>query len=129
GPGSVAEDGEPGRNGIYTGELLKALRKPGLRIGVREEIRNERGVLAVTSRLDGVEIFVNGQRVVRCARGAGGPERPRGGDDRARAAARRQLVRQQLEDAADELFVILDVVREEAELFHLGEVERAERLA
>jgi len=32
GPGSVAEDGEPGRNGIYTGELLKALREPGLRI-------------------------------------------------------------------------------------------------
>ena len=123
GPGSVAEDGEPGRNGIYTGELLKALREPGLRIedvfkrvriavqartdsrqnpwdassmtgdffftesapgpatlpppgavpppalSVREEIRNERGILAVTSRLDGVEIFVNGQRVGEVRRG------------------------------------------------------------
>ena len=104
-PGSVAEDGEPGRNGIYTGELLKALREPGLRIEdvfkrvriavqsrtenrqnpwdassmtgdfyfngtapapslqVREEIRHERGVLALTSLLEGVEVFVNGQRV------------------------------------------------------------------
>lgn len=117
GPGSVAEDGEPGRNGIYTGELLKALREPGLRIedvfkrvriavqartdnrqnpwdassmtgdfffteppagpaalpppalSVREEIRNERGVLAVSSRLDGVEVFVNGQRVGEARRG------------------------------------------------------------
>ncbi len=31
-PGSVAEDGEPGQHGIYTSELLKALREPGLRI-------------------------------------------------------------------------------------------------
>jgi uncharacterized caspase-like protein len=31
-PGSVAEDGEPGQNGIYTSELLKTLREPGLRI-------------------------------------------------------------------------------------------------
>jgi len=31
-PGSLAEDGEPGQNGIYTSELLKALREPGLRI-------------------------------------------------------------------------------------------------
>jgi uncharacterized caspase-like protein len=113
GPGSVAEDGEPGRNGIYTGELLKALREPGLRIedvfkrvriavqartdnrqnpwdassmtgdffftspeapappalSVREEVRHERGVLAVTSRVDGVEIFVNGQRVGETRRG------------------------------------------------------------
>ena len=114
GPGSVAEDGEPGRNGIYTGELLKALREPGLRIEdvfkrvriavqartenrqnpwdassmtgdffftapavqppapslrVREEIRHERGVLAVTSPVDGVEVFVNGQRVGEARRG------------------------------------------------------------
>jgi len=114
GPGSVAEDGEPGRNGIYTGELLKALREPGLRIedvfkrvriavqartenrqnpwdassmtgdffftgapaapvppalSVREEVRNERGVLAVTSPIDGVEVFVNGQRVGEARRG------------------------------------------------------------
>ena len=113
GPGSVAEDGEPGRNGIYTGELLKALREPGLRIedvfkrvriavqartenrqnpwdassmtgdfffappaappapslSVREEIRHERGVLAVTSPIDGVEVFVNGQRVGEARRG------------------------------------------------------------
>jgi len=113
GPGSVAEDGEPGRNGIYTGELLKALREPGLRIEdvfkrvriavqartenrqnpwdassmtgdfffntappapppslrVREELRHERGVLALTSPLDGVTIFVNGQRVGETRRG------------------------------------------------------------
>jgi uncharacterized caspase-like protein len=31
-PGSLAEDGEPGQNGIYTSELLKAMREPGLRI-------------------------------------------------------------------------------------------------
>jgi uncharacterized caspase-like protein len=113
GPGSVAEDGEPGRNGIYTGELLKALREPGLRIedvfkrvriavqartenrqnpwdassmtgdffftapaatalpsmSVREEVRHEHGVLAVTSSVDGVEVFVNGQRVGEARRG------------------------------------------------------------
>ena len=113
GPGSVAEDGEPGRNGIYTGELLKALREPGLRIEdvfkrvriavqartenrqnpwdassmtgdfffnaaavpappplrVREEVRLERGVLALTSPIDGVEIFVNDQRVGETRRG------------------------------------------------------------
>jgi uncharacterized caspase-like protein len=113
GPGSVAEDGEPGRNGIYTGELLKALKEPGLRIedvfkrvriavqartenrqnpwdassmtgdffftpppaaaapplSVREEVRHEHGVLAVTSSVDGVEVFVNGQRVGEARRG------------------------------------------------------------
>jgi Caspase domain len=31
-PGSVAEDGDPGQNSIYTGELIKVLREPGLRI-------------------------------------------------------------------------------------------------
>jgi uncharacterized caspase-like protein len=110
-PGSVAEDGEPGRNGIYTGELLKALREPGLRIEdvfkrvriavqartdnrqnpwdassmtgdfffnapastpslrVREEVRLEHGELALTSPIDGVEIFVNDQRVGETRRG------------------------------------------------------------
>jgi hypothetical protein len=118
-PGSVAEDGEPGRNGIYTGELLKALREPGLRIEdvfkrvrvavqartqnrqnpwdassmtgdfvfnppavpgpaappppapvaaipqpfVREELRPEVGALALTARIDGVEIFLNDQPI------------------------------------------------------------------
>ena len=120
-PGSVAEDGEPGRNGIYTGELLKALREPGLRIEdvfkrvriavqsrtqnrqnpwdassmtgdfvfnpaaaavpaatssplpapvaavpqpfVREELRPEVGALALTARIDGVEIFLDDQPI------------------------------------------------------------------
>jgi hypothetical protein len=138
-PGSVAEDGEPGQNGIYTSELLQALREPGLRIEdvfkrvriavqsrtqnrqkpwdassmtgqfvfkpakvaalpvapavpavpalpavppsasgvvtagasvptmprpvVREELRPEVGALALTARIDGVEIFLNGQRI------------------------------------------------------------------
>jgi formylglycine-generating enzyme required for sulfatase activity/uncharacterized caspase-like protein len=31
-PGSVADDGEPGKNGIYTSELLRTLRQPGLKI-------------------------------------------------------------------------------------------------
>jgi hypothetical protein len=122
-PGSVAEDGEPGRNGIYTSELLKALREPGLRIEdvfkrvriavqartqnrqnpwdassmtgdfvfkssaasapgvavpvavapsptpttprpfIREEMRPEVGALAVTARIDGVEIFLDGQSI------------------------------------------------------------------
>ena len=114
GPGSVAEDGEPGRNGIYTGELLKALREPGLRIEdvfkrvriavqartenrqnpwdassmtgdffftppaqaavpvdlrVREEVRHEHGVLAVTSSVEGAEVFINGRRVGETRRG------------------------------------------------------------
>ena len=119
GPGSVAEDGQPGGNGIYTGELLKALREPGLRIEdvfkrvrtavqtrtenrqnpwdassmtgdfffngapaasggptapaleprVREEPRPEHGVLAVSTRLDGVAVFVNDRRVGEVRRG------------------------------------------------------------
>ena len=32
GPGKVAQDGDKGGNGVYTGELLKALREPGLKI-------------------------------------------------------------------------------------------------
>lgn len=31
-PGSVAEDGEPGKNGVYTSELLKVLHEPGLKL-------------------------------------------------------------------------------------------------
>jgi hypothetical protein len=122
-PGSVAEDGEPGQNGIYTSELLRALREPGLRIEdvfkrvriavqsrtqnrqspwdassmtgdfvfnrapaavaalpsppipppvaapamprpvVREEMRPELGALALTARIDGVEIFLDGQPI------------------------------------------------------------------
>ena len=31
-PGSLADDGEPGKNGIYTTELLRTLREPGLKI-------------------------------------------------------------------------------------------------
>jgi hypothetical protein len=129
-PGSVAEDGEPGTNGIYTSELLRALREPGLRIEdvfkrvriavqsrtqnrqspwdassmtgefvfnpaaptpplpaapppavavavpaapvsvpampkpvVREEVRPEMGALALTARLDGVEIILDGQTI------------------------------------------------------------------
>jgi hypothetical protein len=118
-PGSVAADGEPGQNGIYTSELLRALRQPGLRIEdvfkrvriavqartqnrqnpwdassmtgefvfnpttpavaiatplargpapvpkpvVREELRPELGALALTARVDGVEIFLDGQPI------------------------------------------------------------------
>ena len=121
-PGSVAADGEPGTNGIYTSELLRALREPGLRIEdvfkrvriavqsrtqnrqspwdassmtgefvfnatvaaptvavavpaaaapvpampkpvVREELRPEMGALAVTARIDGVEIILDGQTI------------------------------------------------------------------
>ena len=122
-PGSVAEDGDPGTNGIYTSELLRALREPGLRIEdvfkrvriavqsrtqnrqspwdassmtgefvfnptvvaapavavvvpaapasvpaipkpvVREELRPEMGILAVTARIDGVEIILDGQTI------------------------------------------------------------------
>jgi hypothetical protein len=36
---------------------------------VREETRHEHGALAVTSPIDGVEIFVNGQRVGEARRG------------------------------------------------------------
>jgi Caspase domain len=130
-PGSLAEDGEPGRNGIYTSELLRALREPGLRIEdvfkrvriavqartknrqspwdassmtgefvfkppalaaappvvaptavvptpaavpppatsavpapvIREEMRPEMAALALTARVDGVEIFLDGQSI------------------------------------------------------------------
>jgi uncharacterized caspase-like protein len=31
-PGSVADDGEPGKNGTYTAELLRTLQEPGLKI-------------------------------------------------------------------------------------------------
>jgi uncharacterized caspase-like protein len=125
-PGSVAEDGEPGQNGIYTSELLRALREPGLRIEdvfkrvriavqsrtqnrqspwdassmtgefvfngitpaapappvvaiatppapaaaptmprpvVREELRPEMGTLALTARIEGVELFLDGQSI------------------------------------------------------------------
>jgi formylglycine-generating enzyme required for sulfatase activity len=46
-PGSVADDGEPGKNGVYTGELLRALREPGLKI---EDVfkRVRAGVQALT---------------------------------------------------------------------------------
>jgi uncharacterized caspase-like protein len=118
-PGSLAEDGEPGRNGIYTSELLRALREPGLRIEdvfkrvriavqartknrqspwdassmtgefvfkpaapatsaafpavvaapgvpapvIREEVRPDVGALALTARVDGVEILLDGQSI------------------------------------------------------------------
>jgi uncharacterized protein YgiM (DUF1202 family) len=32
GPGKIAQDGDRGGNGVYTGELVKALREPGLKI-------------------------------------------------------------------------------------------------
>lgn len=32
GPGKVAQDGDKGGNGVYTGELVKALREPGLKL-------------------------------------------------------------------------------------------------
>ncbi len=46
-PGSTADDGEPGQNGIYTAELLKAMREPNLRI---EEVfkKVRQGVLTRT---------------------------------------------------------------------------------
>jgi uncharacterized caspase-like protein len=48
-PGSVAEDGEPGKSGVYTGELVKVLREPGLRIeDVFKRVRV--GVQALTNR-------------------------------------------------------------------------------
>jgi hypothetical protein len=126
-PGSLAEDGEPGKNGIYTSELLRALREPGLRIEdvfkrvriavqartnnrqspwdassmtgefvfkaaapaapatvptvmatpgvapagvaavpapvIREEVRPDVGALALTARVDGVEILLDGQPI------------------------------------------------------------------
>jgi formylglycine-generating enzyme required for sulfatase activity len=107
GPGRVAADGA-GRNGIYTGELLKAMREPGLkledvfkrvirnvrqatreqqvpwtlssvdgdfifnvrtaspappRLEIREEVRQQLGSLALSARLDGVEVWLGDQRV------------------------------------------------------------------
>jgi hypothetical protein len=118
-PGSTADDGDPGQNGIYTSELLKALREPGLKIedvfkrvrqGVltrtggrqnpweatnltgdflfslsgavaavprptesprptyeppRPEVREEvlLGSLSLSSRLDGVEVWLDDQRI------------------------------------------------------------------
>lgn len=46
-PNSTADDGEPGRNGIYTSELLRAMRVPGIPI---EEVfkRVRQGVLTRT---------------------------------------------------------------------------------
>ncbi len=46
-PGSTADDGDPGANGIYTAELLKALREPNLKI---EDVfkRVRQGVLTRT---------------------------------------------------------------------------------
>jgi hypothetical protein len=42
---------------------------PSPALSVREEVRNERGVLAVTSPVDGAEVFVNGRRVGEARRG------------------------------------------------------------
>ncbi len=118
-PGRFARDGE-GRNGVYTGALLTAVREPGLKLEdvfkrvtgtvrrqtggeqvpwvassvegdfffslsagtaapppvvaatpppepprptIREEIRQELGSLALSARLEGVEVFVGDQRV------------------------------------------------------------------
>jgi hypothetical protein len=49
-PGSVADDGEPGKNGLYTSELLRVLSEPGISIeqvfkrvrGAVMELTNER---------------------------------------------------------------------------------------
>jgi len=113
-PGRVARDGDDG-NGLYTGELVKVLREPGLRLeevfkrvrqavrlrtageqvpweassvegefvfalpsgagpaaaptppgarfDVREEVSQRSGSMALSSRLDAVEVFVDGERV------------------------------------------------------------------
>ena len=108
-PGRVAADGA-GRNGVYTGELLKAMREPGLtleavfkrvirsvrqatreqqvpwflssvdgdlvftppRAGVRgrEEIRQEFGVVAISARLAGVDVWLGDQKVWTSRAGA-----------------------------------------------------------
>ena len=83
-PGSVAEDGEPGKNGIYTGELLKALREPGLRIEdvfKRVRIAVGSGGLAVTATGGG-----GGRPAALRARGAtaGGRRAGADGPDRRR---------------------------------------------
>jgi uncharacterized caspase-like protein len=96
GPGSVAEDGEPGLRiedvfkrvriavqartdnrqnpwdaSSMTGDFFftapPATAPPPLT--VREEVRHEHGVLAITASVDGVEVFVNGQRVGETRRG------------------------------------------------------------
>jgi formylglycine-generating enzyme required for sulfatase activity len=106
-PGAVAADGT-GRNGFFTGELLQAMRTPGLdivdvfrrvigrvrertngrqvpwtlssldgyfyfslpqgaapapRIEIQEEVRPRLGSLAVSARLDGVEVWLDDQRM------------------------------------------------------------------
>ncbi len=118
-PGSTADDGEPGQNGIYTAELLKALREPGLKIEdvfkrtlqgvltrtsgrqnpwvassltgdfvfsmtaslappprpseppryeppkitIQEEIRQQLGTVALSTRLDGVEVWLDDRKI------------------------------------------------------------------
>ncbi len=48
-PGQAAQDGEPGGNGVFTGELLKALGEPGLKV---EEVF-KRVAVGVRSRTGG----------------------------------------------------------------------------
>jgi len=72
-PGDVAADGEPGTNGVYTGELLRALPEPGLKIeetfkraarGVNERTRGRQRPW-ITSSFTGDFVFVpvgEGQR-------------------------------------------------------------------
>ena len=120
-PGKLARDGE-GANGLYTAELLRAIREPGLtlenvfkrvrqavrqktrgeqipweassvegeflfrlpagatvaaappppeppRPTIREEVRQELGSLALSARIDGVEVFLDDQRVGEARRG------------------------------------------------------------
>jgi uncharacterized caspase-like protein len=52
GPGKVAQDGDRGSNGVYTGELIKALREPGLRI---EEVFKKAGN-AVMNKTGGKQV-------------------------------------------------------------------------
>jgi formylglycine-generating enzyme required for sulfatase activity len=110
-PGDVADDGAPGGYGIFTGELLKAMREPlrvedvfkrvGLavqqktqrrqtpwvasnltgdfafgsatvastasatppKLDIQEEVRQQFGSLALSARLDGVEVWLGDQRL------------------------------------------------------------------
>jgi hypothetical protein len=115
-PGDVADDGAPGAYGIFTGELLKSIREPGLKIEdvfkrvglsvqertdrrqtpwvasnltgdfsfaattlaavspvppppvapkieVQEEIRQQFGTLAISGRLEGIEVWLDDQRM------------------------------------------------------------------
>jgi formylglycine-generating enzyme required for sulfatase activity len=110
-PGNVADDGDPGKNGVYTAELLRSLREPGLKIEdvfkrvragvldrtgrrqnpwdassltgdfffnlrtavlapppvpkleIQEEVRKQLGSLALSAKLDGVEVWLGDQRV------------------------------------------------------------------